>query len=333
MKKVYTLILLFLVALGTPQAFSQELASLLRPDTIAAAHLNLRNFDFDRLVETRVGQIDSFFEKLNYDDASREAIGREAKTLLTGKLNLVRPFYQMFVMATKLDEVYLVSYANGLKTVPVILATPLEGKSEGQIALLESLFTDAPVKPFQLHGFLILAVPCSPDKGTQAATWVKNHLESDPFYDSAVSEAFDNMSEDTIVRAIVVKPENLQELLEGVDLSQVPPQAMAVLNMVLEKFQWVSFGVGIYALSAELTVQTSSEEDAEELLELFRAAQDAGVEMLRLGLQSGIAQGAQENPALVFLAEYIPLLTEIARGAIRQTLPEIDGAKLIFSCQ
>jgi len=323
---------LFLFVLGTPQVFSQELASLLRPDTFVVAHLNLKDFDFDRLVESRVGQIDSFFEKLNYDEESREAINREAKTLIASKLNLIRPFYQMFVMATKLDEVYLISYANGVKTVSMIIATPLEGKSKSQIALLESLFADSPVKPFQLNGFLILALPCSPDKATQAAAWVKNHLESGSYDHSAIAEAFDNMPEDAIVRAIVLKPENLQELLDGADLSQVPPPAMTVFNMILEKFQWISFGVDIYTLSAELTIQTSSEEDAEELWELLKATQDMGIEVLRIGLFSGATMGSQGDFAFALFAEYIPLLTEIARGAIRQTLPQVDGTKLIFSC-
>jgi len=333
MKKIYLLIVLFLFTLGTPQAFSQELASLLRPDTIAVVHLNLKDFDFDRFTESKVERIDSFFENLNYDEDSREAICREAKTLITSKLNLVRPFYQMFVMATKLDEVYLISYADGLETVPVIVATPLEGKSKAQIALLESFFANAPIKPFHQDDFLILAVPCLPDKGEQAAEWVKTHLESGHHHHSAVVEAFDNMSEDTIFRVIVIKPENLQELLDGVDLSCIPPQAMAVLNMVLEKFQWISFGLDVYAHSVELTVQTSSEEDAEELWELLKATQDMGIEMLRIGLYGGITMGAEDNPALLLFMEYIPLLTEIARGAIRQTLPEIDGTKLIFSCQ
>ena len=144
---------------------------------------------------------------------------------------------------------------------------------------------------------------------------------------------FLNVSDDTIFRAIVIKPENIQELLDSADLSNVPPQALAVLNMVLEKFQWVSFGFDPYAFSAELIVQTASETDAEELLELIQATQEAGIESLRLGLHAGIAKGAQDNPALLFFAEYVPLLTEIARGAVRQTLPQIDGAKLIFSCQ
>jgi len=332
MKKTYFLILSLFFALGATQVFSQELASLLRSDTIAVVHLNLKDFDFDRLVESKLERIDSFFENWNYDEDSREAICREAKTLITGKLSLVRPLYQMFVMATRLDEVYLISYANGLETVPMIVATPLEGKSNTQIALLESFFANAPIKPFHRDGFLILAVPCSPDKGPLAVAWIQNHLESEPMNHSAVIEAFDNMSEDTIVRAVAIKPENLQELLDGVDLSQVPPQVMAVLNMVLEKFQWVSFGFDVYAFSVELTVQTSSEEDAEELLELFKVTQDAGIEMLRIGLYSGATMGSEGDLAFALFAEYIPLLTEIARGAIRKTLPEIDGTRLIFSC-
>ena len=332
MKKTYTLLLPLFLVLGTTQAFSQGLDPLLRSDTIAVAHLNLKNFDFDRFAECKIERIDSLFQKLDYDDDSREAISRETRTLVASKLNLIRPFYQMFVMATKLDDVYLVSYASGLETAPVIVATPLEGKSQNQIALLESLFADAPIKPFQLNGFLILAVPSVPYKGEEAAEWAEKHLEGEFFIPksmlSAINEAFQN--EDAIFRAVVIKPENIQELLNAADFSNVPPQIKIMLDMVLEKFQWVAFCVDPYAFSVCLTVQTSSETDAEELWELLKSTQDAGIEAMRIGLLAGIAQGAQENPALFLLTEYVPLFTEIARGAVRKTLPHIVGAKLIF---
>ena len=348
MKKTYTLLLSLLLVLGTTQAFSQELVVLealnvrevtvteilLRPDTIAFVGLDLKNFDFDRFAESQVGRIDSLFTTLNYDPDSREAINREAKTLIASKLNLIRPLYQMFVMATKLDEIYVVSYAKGLETAPVIVATPLEGKSKSQIALIESFFENAPIKPFQHGGLLVLAVPCSPDKGKAAAEWVQKRFQEGYVVTVTTSSFFavdEGFSDDVIFRAIVVKPENIQELLDSTDLSNVPPQAKIMLDMVLEKFQWISFGFDPYAFSARLTVQTSSETDATELLELLRGMQDAGIEAMRIGLFGGITQGARENPGLVFLAEYVPLFMEIVRGAVRQTLPQINGAKLIFS--
>jgi len=330
MRRTYTLILSLLFALGTSQAFSQEsITPLLRADTIAAAHLNLKNFDFYRFAESQVERVDSVFELLDYDEDSREAIAREVRTLITGKLNLIRPIYQMFIMSTKLEEIYVVFYASGQK-VAAIVATPLEGKSASQIAMLESFFNDAPIKPFRFEGFLMLVVPISQGMGAEADEWMKGYLQkSEP---AANLEAFEDMPEDAIFRAVVFKPENIEDLFAsvGVRLSDAPPQALAVLNMILDKFQWVSFGFDPYAFSVGLTVQTFSETDAEELLELFKATQDAGIEALRSGMYAGIAQGAQDNPALFLFTEYVPLVTEIVRGAARKTLPVIDGTKLFF---
>lgn len=321
--------------LGTSTISAQQskgITPLLRPDTIVAVHLNLKNFDFDRFVQGKIDRIDNFFLGLNYDDDSRETICREAKTLLKSKLNLIRPLYQLYIMGTKLDEIMLVSYSGNLKNAPLIIATPLEGKTPNQIALLESFFNDAPIKPFQAEGFLILAIPGSPEKGEEAAQWVKTHLaETSSAPLPAVQEAFRWFSDDVILRGIVIKPNNFQELLKSVDLSDLPPQAVLTTDIFLDKVQWAAFGVNPYTCWAGLTVQTSTQTDAEELRELIYTAQDAGAEALRIGLQSGIVAGAEDQPALVFLTEYIPLLTEIARGALRKTLPQIDGTKLIFA--
>jgi len=334
MKKIAKFIWsLLLVSLsGTSPAFSQEsIAPLLSNDTIAIVHVNLKNVDFDRLAQSNVNRIDSFFEKFNYDGASREAIAREAKSLIVGKLNLIRPLYQMFIMGARLDEICVVSYASGLKTAPAIVAVPLEGKTANQITMLESFFNNAPFKPFPFEGFLILAVPVSPDKGEEAAEWIKKHLQEDRDV-ARMGAFFQNMPEDTIFRAVVIKPTNVQELLDSVDLSQVPPQVFTILNVVLDKFQWIAFEYDPYACSVRVTVQTSSETDAKELHELFQAAQDAGVEAIRLGLYAGIAHYARENSAWNFGTEYVPLLTEVIRGTLRKKLPQIDGSRLVFSC-
>lgn len=313
--------------------FSQDYKPLLCSDTLAAVHLNLKDFDFDRFTQGQVEQIDSIFEKLNYDDDSREAVCREAKTLISGKVNLLKPLYQVFIAGTKIDEIVVVSYSSGLKIAPALVATPLEGKTPNQIALIESFFKDAPFKPFQHEGFMILAVPLSPDKSTEAAEWMKKHISesSHPEW-KILDDAFQGMTDDTILRGLIVKPNNIRELLDSVDATDFPQQLQVLIDIYLEKVQWVSFGVDPYRPHAVLAVQAAGESEAQELYELLKSSQDAGVEAMRLGLLAGIAQGSQENPALIAVTEFVPLLTEIARGAFRQTLPQVyNGTKLIFS--
>ena len=197
--------------------------------------------------------------------------------------------------------------------------------------MIESFFKDAPIKPFQADGFLILAVPVTPDNGEEAEEWMKNHLkESSSGYNVVFNEAFQEMPPDTILRGVIVKPKNVQELFQAANLSEIPPQVTLFLDSFLDKVRWVSFGVNPYDLSAFAVVQTASEDDASELRELLESMQDGFVESLRLGMHAGVIQAADGNPAMVLFTEYIPLATEIIRGANRQLLPRIDGAKLAF---
>lgn len=310
---------------------SQNYSPLLCSDTIAVAHLNLKNFDFDRFVQGQVNQVDTFFQKLNYANESREAVCREAKTIISCKVDLVKPLYQVFIAGTKIEEIVVVSYSSGLKIAPAVVATSLQGKTPNQIALLESLFKDLPLKPFQHEGFLLLPISYSPDQAEEAAEWVKNHLSNNCAEMPVLNEAFQGMTDDVILRGVVIKPDNIQELLKSIDMTELPPQALIIIDAFLEKIQWVSFGVNPYGPGAGLTIQTAGEDEAKEFWDILKSAQDAGIEGFRIGLLAAAMQGASENPGLLFFTEYIPLLTEIVRGAARQALPRIDGQKLIFS--
>ncbi len=315
-----------------------SITPFINKDTILVAHVNLGQFDFEKLAETLRVQLRANMKTNQFDKESTAVTEKEFNVMLERIIAMGKPAVNSFFKNTNLKDIFIV--VPDIKQVKYsCIILPLDNKNEEQTEAINALLKqfNAPNINFKKKYILIPfeASVIDDDDMTLAAFFSKTFK---PGKNKQLEQAFSDHPEQTL--CVSLSSFNLEQFakdVDGTDLfekaEESPIKIIPLLTIIKESFKNAVLTIDLNTLGSSLEVEFTEQEGVEQFQkELFTIQQAA----ISLWLNEIVSQMENEdNPVLMYIKAFkvFPFVQAYVNGMFNTLHPKQEKNKIIFSGQ
>ena len=266
------------------------IAPLIDDQTYLIVHFNLKEIDFDKILEKTI----MFFEDgLKTQNSNIDALGMtRIRVNLTRQYNyIVREFREIreqLVTDAGIDDIFLVAYTDTMSHVPFILAVQAKDKTSEQRRAFARIVKGAFPIMFSERGFMITAAPSASDVRGEAENTIKTKIKdlkpaSKPYLKLAFSQQQGNA-----ITVVAIMPPDIGTKIAAIPRNENGPnRILDLVKVVTDRIQWFSAGISVQNEAAQIILQAKSTRNANEIISAIKGTADL------------VLKDIQDNPSTV----------------------------------
>ncbi len=314
------------------------IAPFINKDTVLIAHVDLGQFNFDKLAEALKVQIRANMKFAQFDTKSAKATEKEFNIVLDRLISTGKPALNSFFKKTNLKNIFAV--VPDIKQVQYsCIILPLSDKNEQQVKAIDDLLTQLDLPNIKFKENYIL-IPFDQDVIDDDELTLEDFYSKTfkPAKNIQLEQSFLNHPNQTLYIALsafnlaqFVKENNKTDMFE--QAKDLPIKIIPALTIIKESFDNVVLTLNLNTLGSSLEVGFSDQESATKMQKELVTIRE---ELISFWIKELSTQMENENnPLLTYLNAFnvFPFVQAYINGVLNTQMPQLEKNKIIFISQ
>ena len=253
------------------------IAPLVDEQTYLIVHINLKEVEFDKILEKTIMFFESELMSHN-ENIDASAMTRIRMNLVRSYNHIVREFREIrerLVNDAGVDDIFLVAYTDMISQVPFVLAAESKDKTAEQRKAFARIVKGAFPIMFPDHGFMIAATPNTLAGRDEVEAKFRARIKDiKPVGKPYLKLAF-SQQEGNAITVVAILPPDISAKITSIPRSgNAPNRLLDLAKFASERLQWVTAGINVQNESAQVILQAKTNKAANEVIAAVKGTTD-----------------------------------------------------------